>query len=57
MKQPREKVYTSRKPVVKHEFRNCDAPGCPNIVSVEDKPKGYSDPIYCVLHLHLAEKN
>lgn len=37
------------KHVVKDEFRNCNFPGCPNIVSVQELP-GYSGPVVCILH-------
>jgi len=37
------------KNVVKDEFRNCNFPGCSNIVSVQDMP-GYSGPVVCILH-------
>lgn len=53
-KRPRRQLKVTMSPkaeAAKQEFRNCDAPeGCPNIISVADKPSGYSGPVYCVLH-------
>lgn len=44
-----KRVKPRRRESLRDEFRNCQASGCPNIVSIADKP-GYSGPIYCVLH-------
>lgn len=56
---PRKRVRPNQVPKAppREEFRNCDAPGgCPNIVSIRNKPVGYSGPIFCILHAHLTEK-
>jgi hypothetical protein len=57
-KKPRSQVMilSHTTEVLKQEFRNCDAPNCPNIISMYGKPKGYSGPIYCILHAHLMEE-
>jgi len=49
----RPNVRPSQQPKLppKEEFRNCDAPGgCPNIVSIRDKPRGYLGPVFCAVH-------
>jgi len=56
---PRQRLRPNQtpKPQPRPEFRNCDAPGgCPNIVSIRDKPLGFAGPIFCSLHSHLVEK-
>jgi hypothetical protein len=39
------------------EFKNCDSPGCPNVIATWTLPRGYSGLIYCRIHSHIAEKN
>jgi len=53
-KKPRGRPRLTERTKSKHEeFRNCDAPsGCPNIVSIVDRPK--AGPVYCVLHIGMA---
>lgn len=53
-----KKQYKTMTQIVQDEFRKCDAPGgCPNIVSIRDKPRGYSGPIFCALHRGDIEKS
>jgi hypothetical protein len=39
-----------------HQQRECDAEGCKNIVTHWAQPKGYTGPVYCRVHAHLAEE-
>lgn len=41
----------TRTQIFDEEFRQCSfRGGCPNIVSVADKPRGYSGRVFCILH-------
>jgi hypothetical protein len=46
----RRRGQRPHKNVVKDEFRNCANPGCPNIVSIQDRTLTEQVKIYCALH-------